>query len=96
LERGRGRPRDSRSGDRRYSAGERRHEFLVVFAFPFGVGALEVFYAVLFEVPESCGDFVDQVMIVGDQQDCAFVALEGDVQGVDGFEVQVVGGFVED
>jgi hypothetical protein len=31
---------------------------LVVLAFPFGVGALEVFYAVVFEVSESGGDFV--------------------------------------
>jgi hypothetical protein len=36
----------------------RAESALVVFAFPFGVGALEVFYAVFFEVPESCGYFV--------------------------------------
>ena len=48
------------------------------------------------EVPEAGGDFVDQVVVVGDQQHRAFVALEGDVEGVDGFEVEVVGGLVED
>jgi hypothetical protein len=37
-----------------------------VFAFPLGVGALEVFYAVGFEVPESCGYFVDQVVVERD------------------------------
>ncbi len=42
------------------------HSILVVFAFPFGIGALEVFYAVFLEVPWSCGDFVDQVVVVGD------------------------------
>lgn len=35
-----------------------------MFAFPFGVGALEVFYAVFFEVAESGGHFVDEVVIV--------------------------------
>ena len=56
VERGRGRPRYSRSGDRRYSAVDRRYEFgncdsLVVFALPFGVGALEIFYSVFLEIP---------------------------------------------
>jgi hypothetical protein len=33
---------------------------LVVFAFPLGVGALEVFDSIVFEVPESFACFVDQ------------------------------------
>ena len=39
---------------------------LVVFAFPLCVGALEVFDAVGLEVPEACGYFVDEVVVVGD------------------------------
>ena len=37
-----------------------------------------------------------QVFVVGDEEDGAFVLLDGLVEGVDGFEVEVVGGFVED
>jgi hypothetical protein len=44
LERGRGRPRDSRSGDRRY-------KYLVVFALPLAVGALEIFNPIRLEIP---------------------------------------------
>jgi len=65
---------------------------LVVLAFPFGVGALEVFYVVFVKDPKPGGYFVDQVVVVSYQQDCAFVTLEGYVEGVDGFEVEVVGG----
>jgi len=43
-----------------------RHLRSVVFALPLGVGALEVFYAVFIEDPESCGYFVDEVVVVGD------------------------------
>ena len=50
----------------------------------------------LLEVPQARGDFVDQVVIVGDQQHRALVALQRDVERVDGFEVQVVGGLIED
>ena len=39
---------------------------LVVLALPLGVGALEVFYAVFLEDPESGGDFVNQVVVVSD------------------------------
>ena len=46
LECGRGRPRDSRSGDRRY-------KYIVEFAFPFDLRALGVFYAVEDEVLEA-------------------------------------------
>ncbi len=37
---------------------------LVMLALPLGVGPLEVFYAVFLEVPESGGNFVDQVVVV--------------------------------
>ena len=60
---------------------------LVVLALPFLVGAVEVFDAALVEVPEAGGYFVDQVVVVGNQKDRSLVALEGDVEGVDGFEV---------
>src|SRR6185312_11042396 len=63
----------------------------------FVVRSFEVFYLVLgrVEVPDARGHFFDQVMVVRDQQDGAFVALQRDVERVDGFEVQMVRGFVE-
>jgi hypothetical protein len=39
---------------------------LIVLALPFGVGVLEVFYAVFVEDPEAGGYFVDQVVVVCD------------------------------
>ena len=42
---------------------------------PLGIRSLEVFDAVFVEDPEPRGDFVDEVVVVGDQQDRAFVAL---------------------
>src|SRR5882757_3962553 len=62
----------------------------------FFVGAFEVVDFALVEVPDAGGYFVDYVVIVGHKENGAVVALERDVQGVDGFEVQMVGGFVED
>jgi hypothetical protein len=46
-------------------------------------------------VPDARGDFVDDVVVVGDEQNCAVVTLESDVERVDGFEVEVVGWLVE-
>jgi hypothetical protein len=37
-----------------------------VHTLPFGVGALEVFYAVFLEDPEAGSYFVDQVVVVRD------------------------------
>ena len=51
--------------------------------FELGVRATEIFDLVVLEMPDAGGDFVDQVLIVGDQQDRAFVALQRDIQGVD-------------
>src|SRR5437588_11058726 len=64
----------------------------------FIVSALEVFDLVLggIEVPDARGHFLDEVMVMRDQQHRAFVALERDVQSIDGFQVQVVRGFVKD
>jgi hypothetical protein len=47
------------------------------------------------EVPDSGGDFVDQIVIMGHQKHRAFVLLEREVEGVNGLEIEVVGGFVE-
>src|SRR5207302_1391727 len=41
------------------------------------------------EVPDARGDFLDEVMVVRDQEHGPFIALESDVQCVDGFQVQV-------
>ena len=65
-----------------------------------GVGALEVFDAeggwAALEVPDAGGDLVDEVEVVGDEEDGAFVLLQREVEGVDGFEVEMVGRLVED
>ena len=45
----------------------------------FFVRALEVFDFAVVEVPDAGGDFVDQIVIVGDEEDGAFVLLEGEV-----------------
>ncbi len=65
-------------------------------ALPFVIRALEIFDAVGVEVPETSADFVDEIVIVRDEKDRAFVALERDVERVDGFKIEVVGGLVED
>jgi hypothetical protein len=40
----------------------------------------------LVEVPEAGSYFIDEVVVVGDQQHRSLVALEGYVEGVDGFD----------
>ena len=60
------------------------------------VGAFEVVDFTVTEMPDACGDFIDDVVVVGDQEDSAVLALERDVEGVDGLEVEVVGRLVED
>ncbi len=65
-------------------------------ALPLGVGALEVFNPAGREVPKSRGDFVDQIVIVRHQQHRSLVALKRDIERVDGFEIEVVGGLIED
>ena len=72
------------------------HSELVVLALPLRVRSLEVFDLVFVEVPQPRRHFVDQVVIVRHQQHRAFVALQRDVERVDGFEVQVVRRLVED
>src|SRR5216684_8173848 len=60
------------------------------------IRALEVFDRVVIEVPDSGGDLVDQIVVMGDQQHRALIALKRDVQSVDRFKIEMVGGFVED
>jgi len=58
--------------------------------------ALEVFDLLVVEDPHARGDFVDQVVVVRHQQHRALVSLQRNVQRIDRFEVEVVGGLVED
>src|SRR5271165_1140898 len=62
----------------------------------FLVGALEVLNGALVEVPDACCNFVDEVVIVGDEQHRAFILLKRDIEGIDGFEVEMVRRLVED
>jgi len=39
--------------------------------------------------------FVEEVVVVRNEEDRAFVTLERDIERVDGFEIEVVGGLVE-
>ena len=59
------------------------------------VRAFEVLDLPALEMPDARGDFVDDVVVVGYQQDRAFIFLQGDVERVDGFQVQVIGRLVE-
>src|ERR1035438_627049 len=56
------------------------------------VGALEVFDVAVVEVPDAGGDFVDQIVIVGHQEHRARVLLQREVEGVDGLQIEVIGG----
>src|SRR6185437_12306874 len=47
------------------------------------------------EVPDAGCHFINEVMIVGYQQHRALISLQSNVECVDGFEVQVVRGFVQ-
>src|SRR5580692_8199398 len=63
----------------------------------FLICAFEVGDAVVaLEVPDTGSDFVDQIVIVAYQEDCSLITLKRNVERVDGFEIQVVRGFVED
>ncbi len=47
------------------------------------------------EVPDACTDLFDEVLIVRDEEDGAFVLLQRGIERHDAFEVQVVRRFVE-
>jgi len=59
---------------------------------PYPRRSLEILDAVIGEVPDAGGYFIDDVLVVGYQKDGALVALQGVVEGDDGFQVQVVVG----
>src|ERR1700730_13993246 len=48
------------------------------------------------KVPDSGGHFINQVFVVRNQEYCPLIALQRDVKRVDGLEIQVVRGFIED
>src|SRR5271155_160285 len=66
---------------------------LILLVGSFVVGDAEV-GRTAFEVPDACAGFFDQVLIVCDEEDGAFVLLDGLVERVDAFKVQVVRRFV--
>src|SRR5205814_4758009 len=59
------------------------------------VSALEIFDPAMFEVPYSGCHFVDHVMIMSDQEQGAGIPLQRDIQGIDGFQIQMVGRLVQ-
>src|SRR5450755_1572295 len=69
--------------------------------FALGVGqevfvlAFEIVDFAFAEVPDAGSDFIEDVFVVSYEQNSAFVFLQGDVQSVDGFQVQVIGGLVQ-
>ena len=58
------------------------------------VRALEVFDTSALEMPDPRRHLLNQVMVVRNQHHGSSVLLQGDVEGVDGLEVQVIGGFI--
>ena len=60
------------------------------------MSSFEVLYLSLLDMPDPRRDFVDQIMIVSDQQQCARVPLQRDVESIDRFKIQMIGGFVQD
>ncbi|OQA02062.1 MAG: hypothetical protein BWY71_00147 [Planctomycetes bacterium ADurb.Bin412] len=69
-------------------------EFGLLFE-PGGVVALEGQAAGVFQFKNPLGDVVKEVAVVGDDDDGAVVVAEGGFQPLDGFGVEVVGGFVQ-
>jgi photosystem II stability/assembly factor-like uncharacterized protein len=69
---------------------------LQLFSFVRFPRALEVLDGAVVEVPHARADFLEKVLIVGDQEYGAVELLERDVQGVDRLEVEVVRRLVED
>ena len=58
--------------------------------------ALKVLDFVIVKIPDTGGDFIDQVLIVGDQEDGTFIFLERLIQCVDGFQIEVVSRLIQD
>src|ERR1700728_1030382 len=71
--------------------GLHHHSRLIFLVSPLEVGDL----VVALEVPDASRDLVDQIMVVRHQEHRALIALQGDVQRVDGFKIQVVRRLIE-
>ena len=54
-------------------------------ALPLRVRPLEVFDRLVVEDPHARGDFIDQIVVVRDQQHRALVSLQRNVQRIDRF-----------
>ena len=65
-------------------------------ALPLRVRSLEIFNPIFFEVPQTRRYFIDQIVIVGYQQHRSLVPLQRNIERVDGFEIEMVRGLVED
>ena len=48
-----------------------------------------------FEVPYARGHFIDQVFIVGDEENRPLITLQSNVERVDGLEIKVIRRLVE-
>ena len=59
------------------------------------VTALEVANSSVFELPDPRSNFFQKVLVMGDQENGALVTLERNIQGVDGFEIEVVRRLIE-
>jgi len=94
-------------GKKKTPAGCQRYEELAAgtgglggFAFlvgkEIGVGAFEIVDVTVVEVPDARGNFVEKIVVVGDEENSALVFLQRDVKRVDGFEIEVIARLVED
>src|SRR5215467_7805045 len=59
------------------------------------VGSLEVLQAVVLEIPDSSGHFIDHIVIVSYEEQGARITLKRDIEGVDRFQIEMVGWFVQ-
>ena len=59
------------------------------------VGSFEILQAVVVEIPDSRGYLIDHVVIVSYEQQGARITLKRDIEGVDRFQIEMVGWFVQ-
>src|SRR4030095_531669 len=60
------------------------------------MSSFEVLNLSLFDVPDSRCDLIDQVVIVGDQEQRAWIPLQRDVESINGFQIKMIRRFVQD
>ena len=60
------------------------------------MSSFEVLNLSLFDVPDSSSDLIDQVVIVADQEQCAWIPLQREVESINGFQIKMIRGFVQD